>query len=185
MAEPRPNPIVERSALASQQDDGVTLKRREDVFDQRAQRGLLNADASAGLQRSLALAGAVLMFLGLLTGFYISAAMGQRIHVEVHAAVAAHLNAMLGALWMFAVAWSLPLLRYGEVGRRRLVVAVSIPNYANWLITTVKATLHVSGVDVSPDPANNVVMGALTLLVVLPALAACGVWVLGFRKPRS
>jgi hydroxylaminobenzene mutase len=133
----------------------------------------------------MALAGAFLTLLGLLTGLYIAAAMGQRIHVDVHSAVAAHLNAMLGAFWIFAVAWSLPMLGYGEVGRRRLTIAVSVPNYANWLITVVKAALHVSGVSVSPDPANNAVLGALTLLVVLPALAACGAWLLGFRKPSG
>jgi hydroxylaminobenzene mutase len=125
------------------------------------------------------------MLLGLLTGLYIAAAMGQRIHVDVHSAVAAHLNAMLGALWMIAVAWSLPMLSYGEAGRRRLAIAVSVPNYANWLITGVKAALHVSGVDVTADPANNAVLGALTLGVVLPSLAAGGAWILGFRKPGA
>ena len=125
------------------------------------------------------------MLCGLLTGFYIAAAMGQRIHVDLHAAVAAHLNAMLGSFWMFAVAWSLPMLSYGEGGRRRLAVTLGAACYGNWFITALKAALHVSGVDASADPVNNAVFGALTLLVVLPSVAAGGAWILGFRRARA
>jgi hydroxylaminobenzene mutase len=147
-------------------------------------RGALSDEATTAVQRSLARAGAALLLLGLLTGFYISAAMGQRIAVDVHSAVAAHLNAFLGAFWMFAVAWSMPLLRFGTAGRRRLAVGVAVPNYANWVITLVKAALHVSGVDVSTNPLNNAVLAALTLFVVLPSLAAAGAWLYGFTAPR-
>jgi hydroxylaminobenzene mutase len=140
------------------------------------------ADRTSDIQRQLAVSGAILLLLGLLTGFYISAAMGQRIDVDVHSAVAAHLNALLGAFWIFGVGWTLPMLHYGPVGQRRLALAVIVPNYANWLITCVKAPLRVAGVDVGPSLANNAVLAGLTLFVVLPSLAAAAAWIWGFRR---
>lgn len=142
----------------------------------------MSEDSTSSAARLAGVTGAALLLLALLTGFYIAAAMGGRIHVEVHSAVAAHLNAFLGAFWLFGLGWTLPMLRYGPVGQRRLVLAVAFPNYANWLITAVKATLHVAGVDVSADPANNAVLAALTVFVVLPSLASAGAWIYGFRR---
>ena len=51
----------------------------------------------------------------------------------------------LGCLWLVALAYTLPMLRYGEVGRKRLVLITAIPAYANWLVTTVKSFFHVAG----------------------------------------
>lgn len=138
--------------------------------------------ATAEIQRQLAIWGAVLLLLGLLTGFYISAAMGQRIDADVHSTVAAHLNAFLGAFWIFGFAWTLPMLRYGPAGQRRLAVLVVVPNYANWLITGVKANLRVAGVDVGPSLANNAVLICLTVFVVIPSLVAAVAWIAGFRR---
>jgi (hydroxyamino)benzene mutase len=143
-----------------------------------------NSEATAELQRQLALWGAVLLLGGLLTGFYISAAMGHRIEVDIHSTVAAHLNALLGAFWIFGVGWTLPMLRYGPVGQRRLAIGVVVPNYANWLITGAKAALHVSGVDVGPSLANNAVLVGLTIFVVLPSLVTAVAWIAGFRRAR-
>jgi (hydroxyamino)benzene mutase len=148
-------------------------------------RGFLNPEDTQSIQRSLARAGALLLLLGLLTGFYISAAMGQRIAVDVHSAVASHLNALLGAFWMFAAAWSMPMMRYGLAGQRRLAIGIAVPNFANWAITAVKAALHVGGVDITQEPANNAVLAALTLFVVLPSLAAAVAWLAGFQKTRT
>jgi hydroxylaminobenzene mutase len=91
------------------------------------------------------------------------------------------LNALLGAFWIFAVGWTLPMLRYGPTGQRRLAYGVILPNYANWLVTCVKAALHVAGIDVSADPANNAIFGMLTGLVVLPSVAAAVAWLWGLR----
>lgn len=141
----------------------------------------MTSDRTSDVQRQLALSGAVLLLLGLLTGFYISAAMGQRIDVDVHSAVAAHLNALLGAFWIFGLGWTLPMLRYGPLGQRRLALAVVVPNYANWLITCIKAALRVAGVDAGLSFANNAVLAGLTIFVVLPSLAAAVAWIAGFR----
>ena len=55
------------------------------------------------------------------------------------ALLAAHLNCLFGCFWLCAVAFTLPLTRFGEVGAKRLVLLTAIPAYANWLITVVKA----------------------------------------------
>jgi (hydroxyamino)benzene mutase len=126
--------------------------------------------------------GAVLLLVGLLTGGYAAWAISGRIPVDAGTALGAHMTAMLGAFFIFAVAWSLPLLRYGPVGQRRLAWAVILPNYANWLITSVKAAFHIKGVDVSAEAGNNLVFAILNVTVVLPILAAAAAWVYGFRS---
>jgi len=74
------------------------------------------------------------------------------------------------------------MLRYGAVGQRRLALGLIVANYANWLVTAVKAFLHVAGVGLDHDGTNNAVFGALTLLVVIPALGSALGWALGFRR---
>ncbi|MBS2029966.1 MAG: hypothetical protein JST54_18845 [Deltaproteobacteria bacterium] len=132
--------------------------------------------------RLLVQAAAWLMVIGLATGGLASSAMTGQLPADPHAALASHLNGLLGALWMVAVSWSMPMLRYGPVGQRRLALGLIVANYANWLVTAVKAFLHVAGVGPSADLANNAVFGALTVFVVTPALASALAWALGFRK---
>ncbi len=83
------------------------------------------------------------------------------------------------------MAWSLPMLRYGPTGQRRLAWAFIVSNFANWFVTGVKAWLRVSGVDATGEPVNDAVFGVLTLSVVLPALGAAAAWVYGFRRPTA
>src|SRR5450755_3943440 len=85
--------------------------------------------------KQLTLNAAVLMAIGLLTGIFVAAAMVGKANADPHAALASHLNALLGCFWMVAVAYSMPMLRYGEQGQRRLVWLTTLPNYANWIIT--------------------------------------------------
>jgi hypothetical protein len=142
-------------------------------------------DAVVGaLQRKTAAAGAALLVLAFATGGLLAAAMTKRVDADVHSVVAAHLNALLGALWLFALAYTLPMLRFGEVGRRRLVLATALPAYANWLVTVVKAFLHVAGVDANGDGANDAIFAALNALVVLPSFASSIVWTWALLGPR-
>ena len=137
------------------------------------------------LQRRLARNAAVLLTLGLLTGVYVSAAMTGKVPADGHMALAAHLNALLGCFWMCAVAFTLPLTRFGPLGQARLVWAVTVPNFANWAVTCVKAWLRVPGVDAVGNAPNDVIFGLLTLLVVLPSLAAAGAWVYGLAGKKA
>lgn len=142
---------------------------------------MLDAPTAARLARRLARAAARLVLLALMTGLLVGAAMTHRIDADVHALLASHLNALLGAGWMIGVAWSLPLLRLGPAGAARLVGLVTVANYANWLVTAAKAFLRVSGVDATGDARNDAVFGLLTVLVVLPSLAAAAAWAWALR----
>jgi len=137
------------------------------------------------LQRKLALYAAVLLMIGLFTGFYLAAAMTGKVPADPKMVVAAHLNALLGSFWMCGVAFSLPLTRFGLVGQTRLVYATTIPNYANWAVTCLKAWWKVSGVDAIGERYNDTIFGLLTASVVLPSLVAAGIWIYGLagKKP--
>ena len=138
------------------------------------------------LQRKTAFAAALLMLFGLLTGIFVSAAMTGKVNADPHAALASHLNALLGSLWLVAVAFTLPMLRFSVVGARRLVVLVIVGNVGNWLITALKAFWHVAGVDKTGERQNDTIFGLLTAFVVLPSLVAAAAWVYGLTgKPRT
>ena len=134
--------------------------------------------------RLMAHAAAWLLLVGLLTGGYVAAAMTGKVPADARGALASHLNALMGTFLLLGVAWSLPMLRYGAQGQRRLAWAFIVANFANWAVTGVKAWLRVAGVDATGEPVNDAVFGLLTLLVVLPSLAAAGAWVYGFRRAR-
>ncbi len=139
-------------------------------------------DDMRALQRRTAGLGAGLLVIAFATGGLLAAAMTKRVDADVHEIVAAHENAILGALWLIALALTLPLVPFGAVGRRRLVWATVVPAYANWLITTVKAFFHVTGVDLTGDRANDVVFAALDALVVLPSFVAAIAWTYGLLR---
>lgn len=134
--------------------------------------------------RLLGGAAALLLFLGLLTGGYAAFAMTGQLPADPHAALAAHLNGLLGAFLLLGVAWSVPLLGYGDAGLRRLAWLFIVPSYANWLVTAVKAWLHVAGLGRTGEPANDAVFVVLNLTVVLPSLVAAAAWFEGFRRGR-
>jgi len=139
------------------------------------------------LQKNLALWGALLFFIGMLTGLWSAAAITNKFGINADArltpqlALAAHLNGLLGGLWLLAVAWSFQFLHYTERGLRRLALAVAVPAYANWLITLVASFLGVNGLDYIGDLKNDVIAFLLQALVVLPTLVASGFWVWGFK----
>ena len=145
---------------------------------------MANDDVVRALQRKTAAAGAGLLVLGLATGGLLAAAMTKRVDADVGAVVASHLNAVLGCFWLCALAFTLPMLRFGVVGTRRLVVVSVLPAYGNWLITVIKSFVHVKGVDLTGDHANDVVFAALNAVVVIPSFAAAIGWTYGLLGER-
>lgn len=131
-------------------------------------------------QRALGRNAAVLLLLGLLAGGLVAGAMTGQVNADRGALLASHLNALLGCFWMVAVAATMPWLRYGDVGLRRLAWATTLPNVANWAVTAAKAFLKVAGVGLTGVAANDAIFVALNLFVVLPSLVAAGAWVYGF-----
>ncbi len=148
---------------------------------------LADATPTAELQRRLAGSGALLYAIGIFTGLWSAAALTGAVKVGIpHLALATHLNGILGGLWIVAVAWTLPWLRFTEVGRKRVGLLVVISAYANWLVTLLASLLGVDGLAYSHDLANNTIAALLQGLVVAPALAGSFGWAWGFfRKPGS
>ncbi|CAN5709471.1 hypothetical protein BH20ACI3_BH20ACI3_03480 [soil metagenome] len=137
------------------------------------------------IRKRLAMAGAVLFFAGMLTGLWAAATLTGTVVVGIpRLALVAHLNALLGGLWLLAVAWSFEFLHYGETGLRRLAIGVGIPAWANWLVTLAASFLGVPGLTYTGNRANDVIAFLLQTLVVVPTLIACAFWVWGFRERR-
>lgn len=134
------------------------------------------------LRRRLVRSGAWLFAVGLITGLWATAVLTGQVKVPIpRLALAAHLNGLLGGLWLIAVASTLDLLRYGERGLRRLAWLVSIAAWSNWLVTLVASVLGVRGLEYTSDPANNAVAALLQAFVVLPSLLGAGAWAVGMR----
>jgi hydroxylaminobenzene mutase len=138
-----------------------------------------------GLRRGLLRAGAWVFALGLLTGLWAGLVLTERVRVAVpRLALAAHLTAMLGGLWLIAVAWSLDFLRYGPRGQRRLAWLIGVSVWANWSLTLVASALGVRGLEYTRDPVNNVIAALLDLFVVVPALLGAFAWAWGLGGRR-
>lgn len=137
------------------------------------------------IRKRLSFAGALLFLIGMATGIWSAAAITQKFGVgEPKLALAAHLNALLGGLWLIVAAWSFQFLHYSVRGLRRLSAALAAPAWANWLITLIASFLGVNGLDYTGHRANDVIAFLLQTLVVLPTLIVCGFWVWGFREKR-
>ncbi|HEU4367239.1 MAG TPA: hypothetical protein VFV05_03305 [Methylomirabilota bacterium] len=137
------------------------------------------------LRRRLAGAGACLFAVGMVTGLWAAAVVTEKVVVTIpRLALAAHLNALLGGLWLIAVASTLDMLRYGPTGQRRLAWLVAVPAWANWLITLIASVLGVTGLEYTRDAANNVVAALLHSLVVLPSLVGAAAWAWGLGGRR-
>lgn len=141
-------------------------------------------DGVRTLQRRTCAAGAALLVLAFGTGLLLGLVMTNKLHADVHEIVAAHLNAVLGSLWLIALAYTLPMLRFGPIGMKRLVGATAVAAYMNWLVTTVKAFLHVTGVDVTGDATNDIVFATLGVFVVVPSFVAAIAWTYGLWGSR-
>jgi (hydroxyamino)benzene mutase len=135
----------------------------------------------SSLARNLTFHAAILIVIGSLTGIYLSAAMTKKIDVEVSAAMAAHLNAYMGAFWMLGVAWSLQFSRLSIKAMTTMAIVISAANYANWIITFTKSILKVTGLDFVDSAANKAVHGSLILFVVIPTLIGSIMWAWGLR----
>jgi hypothetical protein len=137
------------------------------------------------LRRRLLRAGAWVFAFGLLTGLWAGLVLTGKVHVAFpRLALGAHLTAMLGGLWLIALAWSLDYLRYGPRGQRRLALLIGLSVWANWALTLVASALGVRGLEYTRDPLNNVIAALLDLFVVVPALIGAFAWAWGLGGRR-
>lgn len=131
------------------------------------------------LERFLWRCAAASFFLAALLGLFAGGCATGQFTAVFHSALAAHLNALMGTFLLVCLIQSLPHLRYGEAGRRRLAWAFIIPTFANTLLTALKAVLHVPGLARTGDPTNDFIFTALIALVVLPTLGGAVAWLAG------
>src|SRR5262249_46738710 len=125
------------------------------------------------LRARLVRMGAWLFAVGMVTGLWAAVVLTEKVKVPIpRLALAAHLNAILGAFWLIAVASTLDLLRYSDTGRRRLSQLVALAAWANWLITLIASLFGVRGLEYTSDRANNVIALLLEIFVVSPSLIA-------------
>jgi hydroxylaminobenzene mutase len=121
----------------------------------------------------------------MLTGLWTAAALTGKVKVGIpHLALAAHLNAVIGGLWLIAFASTLPHLSLSERGKHRLALLVLVAAYGNWLVTLLASVLGARGLEFTGDHANDTIAALLQIVVVLPTLVACGGWAWGFRKAK-
>jgi hydroxylaminobenzene mutase len=142
-------------------------------------------DPTSELQRWVAGCGALLLAIGMVTGIWSGIALAGVVTVPIpRLALAAHLNCILGCFWLLGFAFTLPMLSYGTVGKRRLSRLIVLPAYANWLVTLGASVVGVRGLVFTGEHANDVVAALLLAFVVGPSLVASGAWAWGFwRRP--
>jgi (hydroxyamino)benzene mutase len=134
------------------------------------------------LQRWLAARAALLLAIGMVTGLWSGAALAGVVVVPIpRLALAAHLNCLLGCFWILGLAFTMPMLSYGERGRQRLATLTLVATYGNWAVTLVASFLGVRGLVFMGQIANDAIAALLLLFVVLPALVATFAWAWGFR----
>src|SRR2546430_658100 len=114
--------------------------------------------SAAVVGKRLAGAGAALFAIGIVTGVRLSISMtDHEAPVVQHMVQSAHLNALLGGLWLVAVAATFPWMRYEPRGLRRLAIGVAVPAWSNWLISLAASALGVYGLEHTADRANNTI----------------------------
>src|SRR5437016_3592139 len=113
--------------------------------------------------RLLALSAAILYLLAMATGGLAALALSGQFPADGHIALGAHVSAVTGALILLGVAYTIPMLRYTEVGATRLAWGFILASFANWAISTAKAFPAVHGVGLTGQTANDVVFVLLNL----------------------
>ena len=135
------------------------------------------------VQRWLVLQGSLLFAVGLFTGIWSGLALNGTMNVaSPHLALAAHLNALMGGLWLLGVAFTLPFMGYDEVQKRRLAWLCLVPAWGNWAITLVASGIGVNGLAYNGNRLNNIVAFLLQTVVVLPSLVGGIYWLRGLWK---
>jgi hydroxylaminobenzene mutase len=137
--------------------------------------------ASGSVTRQTALAGVWLFAVGLVTGLWSAAALTETVKVAMpRLALIAHLNALLGGMWLIVVAYTFSFMGYQEHQKRRLMYAIAVPAWGNWLITLLASFLGVNGLAYNANPTNNSIAFLLQSVVVVPSLIAAAFWIRGF-----
>lgn len=138
------------------------------------------------LNKVIGLSGARLMAIGLLTGLWSAAALTGKVTLTIpRLALVAHLNALLGGLWLLALASTVQYLGHNESRVRKIYRWIQIPAWSNWAITLLASMLGVTGLTYTEDTTNNVIAFLLQVCVVVPSLVGATLWVRGFSRDEA
>ena len=139
-------------------------------------------------QRDLLRRAGLLFLLGMITGIWAGIVLsdGRAVGLQFNWALkherlvlGAHLNGLIGCFWLLGVAGTLPYLRLNERGRLRLVRLVTLATYANWSVTLLASFFDARGLAFVGEVRNDIIAALLMIFVVLPTLAAAGLWAWG------
>ncbi len=120
------------------------------------------------------------------TGLWSAAALTGSVTLKIpRLALAAHLNGLIGGLWIIAVALSFNFLGYQEKQLKRLALLVALPSWANWILTLIASFIGENGLTYKGDRANDSLAFGLQALVVAPSLIGSLYWVRGFCKKTA
>ncbi len=138
-------------------------------------------DDKHSLTKRLLFFGALLVVVGLLTGFYAAAALTGQAPGDGRMVVAAHVTTLMSGLVLAAYAVSLPYLRYSHVGCTRLALVFIVSGVAGWAFNFAKAVFATHALQPNGTPVNDVLFGVGTLTVVLPFFGGAVAWAWGLR----
>jgi hypothetical protein len=117
----------------------------------------------------------------MLVGLYAGGVATGMLGGNVHYALAAHLTALLAGLLLVAVGVTIPRLRWGETGRRRLANLLLAGSAANVAFNIVKAIVDVRALELTGDAVNDVLFAFANAFIVLPHLVGIAAWTWGLR----
>lgn len=132
--------------------------------------------------RKLYRAAAALLLLGMLSGIPLALAFAGKFAANAQYMLAAHLNAILGALILFAYAYSIQYSPFSAFWKLLAGLLMALSAYGNFIVTFVKSLLNVRGLEANGNPINDAVFIALNLIVVIPAIAGTAIWYVGLAK---
>ncbi|MEZ4449265.1 MAG: hypothetical protein R3B09_07275 [Nannocystaceae bacterium] len=135
------------------------------------------------LRQSLALHGAITLFLGLAAGFPLALVILGDLGGEARAWGMAHMEGVTNGLLLWAVAGIGPVLRLGARTQRVMVWALVLTAYGNALASILGAIADVRGLEPGHGLANTIAyvvyMAAIVAVFAAVALIARG------AAPRS
>lgn len=131
--------------------------------------------AQTNAQRRLVLHGAIILLVGLLSGY---AAVFEEVSRSGRTWQAAHAALLLTGVWLIATAAVLPLLELPQRERKALVISLSGGAYSFMIAVLVQAATGVRAI--SPDVRGiSLVAFAANLLAVLGTILAASLTILG------
>lgn len=136
--------------------------------------------------RRLALLGAVLVMLGLLTGWLVPAMANPRMGLS------AHLEGLMNGMLMLALAGCWKLVRLSPGQERWCFALLAFGTLANWLATLLAAwwgaaaaSMPITGSGYRAEPWQDMVVLVLLVTLALAMMAAFALIIKGLLAPRD